>query len=316
MLELKDDEKLLVDKITVFLESRNDVEIKLVNHRFKCLNDLGITISNYPSVRDSYMLRGSLRDEQKLIKALCSFAQASHVLHIPSRVVLTRSYLVAKFQAFSLLSILIKGNEEFNYPLRVIMYSIIHTLMIEEVYFSCLDDPNFTQDIKVQVANDLIALWDSGTDARLVRHLPAFQDLWTARDNSPPAFGTMNGSSELLRITIDMGKDWQEFLIDQTSMNETRWALEEFLFGLSYEEILAVRSRLNKFGISAVGHDEVRSFLDSQPSYDIVSGSDFRAIYNFFIDRRDAALFRERTKAPGPQRTLEEIYLKYRIVRE
>ncbi|MCL2834857.1 MAG: hypothetical protein FWD78_16930 [Treponema sp.] len=316
MLELKEEEKRLVKDITLYLDSREQDEYRLVKHRFKCLEDLGNVISNYPSVRESNMLRGSLRDEQKLLKALCSFAQASHLLHIPSRVVLTRSYLVAKFQAFSLLSILVRDREEFAQSLRNIMYSIIHTLMIEEVYFSCLDDPGFAQDIKMRVADDLIALWDSGTDSRLVRHLPAFEDLWTARDNSPPAFGTMNGSSELLRITIDMGKDWQEFLMDQTTINETRWALEEFLFGLSYEEIAAIRTRLSKFGIAAVGHDEVRSFLDSRPSYDMVSGSDFRAIYNFYVDRRDAALFRERTNTPGPQHTLEEIYLKYRIIRE
>ena len=316
MLELKEEEKQLVREVEAYLEANEPDVGKLVKTRFQCLDELGNVISNYPSVRESNMLRGVLRDEERLLKALCSFAQASHLLHIPSRVVLSRSYLVTKFQAFSLISILIKGRSEFLLPLWKIMHSLIHTLMIEEVYFSCLDDPGFTQDIKIQVAHDLIALWDSGTDARLVRHLPAFEALWTARDNSPPAFGTMSGSSELLRITIDMGNDWQEFLVDQTSSDETRWALEEFLFGLSHEEIMDVRARLGRFGISAVGHDEVRSYLGSQPAYDIVSGSDFRAIYNFYVDRRDSALFRKRVSAPGPQRTLEEIYLKYRIIRE
>ena len=316
MLELKEEEKQLVEETGTFLESHEPDEYKLLKHRFQCLENLGKIISEYPSVRESNMLRGTIRDEQLLLKALCTFAHASHLLHIPSRVVLTRSYLVAKFQAFSLISILTSDHGEFISPLRGIMYSIIHTLMIEEVYFSCLEDPEFPQEIKIRVAHDLIALWDSGTDARLVRHLPAFEALWTARDNSPPAFGTMNGSSELLRITFDMGRDWQEFLVDHTTINETRWALEEFLFGLSYEEILDVRSRLARFGISAVGHDEVRSYLGSKPAYDIVTGSDFRAIYNFYVDRRDAALFRERTSTPGPQRTLEEIYLKYRIIRE
>ena len=316
MLELKEEEKQLVEETGIFLDSHEHNEYELLKHRFQCLQDLGKTISGYPSVRDSNMLRGTIRDENLLLKALTSFAHASHLLYIPSRVVLTRSYLVAKFQAFSLLSILTKDHEEFRQSLRSIMYSIIHTLMIEEVYFSCLDDPNFSQDIKIRVAHDLIALWDSGTDARLVRHLPAFEALWTARDNSPPAFGTMSGNSELIRITIDMGNDWQEFLVEHTSIDETRWALEEFLFGLSYEEIQVVRTRLNRFGISAVGHDEVRSYLGSKPAYDIVTSSDFRAIYNFYVDRRDTALFRERMNGPGPRRTLEEIYLKYRINRE
>ena len=320
MLELKEEEKNLIENIMVCLEANEPEEKELVKYRFDCLDELGKVVSKYPSVRDSGVLRGMARDEQLLISALCSFASASHILHIPSRVVLTRSYLVAKFQAFSLISILLNNctnnQNEMIPPLRTTMHSIIHSLMIEEVYFSCLNDPNFTHEIKLRVANDLIALWDSGTDVRLVRHLPAFEALWTARDNAPPAFGTMTGSSELLRITIDMGNDWQEFLVDQTSANDTRNALEEFIFGLSFEELESVRKTLIESGISAVGYNEVRSYLGSQPAYDIVTGSDFRAIFNFYVDRRDAALFRKRTSAPGPKSALEEIYLKYRILRE
>ena len=320
MLELKEEEKNLVDKIMLFLSTNEQGESELVKYRFDCLDELGRVVSKYPSVRDSGVLRGNVRDEQLLISALCSFTSAYHLLHIPSRVVLTRSYLVAKFHAFSLISILLNNrvdkHNELTPLLRTIMHSIIHSLMIEEVYFSCLNDPNFSHEIKVRVANDLIALWDSGKDLRLVRHLPAFEALWTARDESPPAFGTMTGSSELLRITIDMGNDWQEFLVDQTSTDETRNALEEFLFGLSYEELKSVRKTLIESGISAVGYNEVRSYLGGQPAYDIVTGSDFRAIYNFYVDRRDAAMFRKRTSAPGPKSTIEEIYLKYRILRE
>jgi hypothetical protein len=188
--------------------------------------------------------------------------------------------------------------------------------MTEEVYFSCLEDPAFSLDIKRRLADDLIALWESGTDPRTVQHLPALEALWTARDNAPPSFGTMDGSSELFRVSIDLGEDWQEFLVKYMDDDETRWALEEFLFGLSYEEILEVRSRLGCFGIMAVGHDEVRSFLGSRPAYAIVRNSDPRAVYDFYIDRRDAAAFRRRTSAPGPQKALEEMYLKFRIAQE
>ncbi|MDR2617251.1 MAG: hypothetical protein LBC62_00135 [Treponema sp.] len=316
MLELKAEEIKLVEEIEAFLDSRSPEECELVKQRFRCLQNLGKAISDYPSVRESHMLRGMVRDEQKLLDALCSFRATSHLLHIPSRVVMARSYLVSKFQVFSLLFILLEGNREFQPLLRRIIFSIIHTLMTEEVYFSCLDDPEFSQEIKIRVADDLITLWDSGTDPRSVRYLPALESLWIARDSSPPAFGTMDGSSELLRITIDMGEDWRQFLVDQTVVAETRWALEEFLFGLSYEEINSVRSRLARFGITAVSRDEVRTYLGSSPAYGLVSGADSRAIYDFYVDRRDAASFRKKISASGPKRTIEEIYLKYRIARE
>jgi hypothetical protein len=206
--------------------------------------------------------------------------------------------------------------DEFYRPLRKVILSIIHTLMAEEVYFSCLEDPGFSQDVKMNLANDLISLWDSGTDPRTIQHLPSLDALWTARDSSPPAFGTMKGTSEVLRITIDMDKDWQQFLVAHVSTDETRWALEEFLFGLSHEEINTVRSRLIQSGINAVGHDEIPSYLGCDPTYGIINSSDYRAIYNFYVDRRDAARFRKRVSAPGPRRALEEIYLKYRIAQE
>ena len=316
MLGLNGEESDLVKKIEDYLDSQDSGECALVKRRFECLDMLGNAISQYPSVRESQTLRGVQRSEEQLVKALCSFASSSHLLHIPSRVVAARSYLVAKYQAFSMLHILAGAQKEFKQPLRKAILTVIHTLMAEEVYFSCLDDSDFSQDIKYSLANDLISLWDSGTDPRTVRHLPALDDLWTARDSSPPAFGTMKGTSELLRITIDLGEDWQEFLVAHVSVDETKWALEEFLFGLSYEEINSVRARLMKFGISAVGHSEIPSYLESRPSYGMINSSDFRAMYDFYVDRRDAARFRQKLSTPGPSRTLEEIYIKYRIIQE
>jgi hypothetical protein len=259
------------------------------------------------------MLRGEIRDKEQLLKSLCAFAPTSHLLHIPTRIVAARSFLVAKCHAFSFLTLLAQDHAGYFRQLREVIFSIICTLMAEEVYFSCLEDPSFSEDIKRQLANDLISLWESGTDPHSVQYLPALEDLWAARDGAPPSFGTMDGSSELIRLSIDMGKDWHKFLVEQISHNETRWALEEFLFGLSFEEIQKVRSRLGRCGILAVGHEEVRSFLDKQPAYSIVRDSEPRAIYDFYIDRRDAALFRKRTQVPGPQKTLEEMYLKYCI---
>jgi len=316
MLVLNPDETDLVEKIKLFLDSRSQDESALVNDRFECLNNLGMAISKYPSIRETQTLRGIQRNEEQLLEALCSFASSSHLLRIPARVVAARSYLVAKYQAFSMLHKLAGDLDEFRYPLRKVILTIIHTIMAEEVYFSCLDDPEFSQEIKFKLADDMITLWDYGTDSRTVRHLPALDALWTIRDSSPPAFGTMNATSELLRITMDMGKDWHDFIVAHVSINETRWALEEFLFGLSYEEINSVRERLLKFGINAVSHDEIPTYLGSRPAYGIINSSDYRAMYDFYVDRRDAARIRQKISAPGPGRALEEIYIKYRIAQE
>jgi hypothetical protein len=316
MLVLSEEEERLVEEIESCLDSGYPEERALVKERFDCLKDLGAAVSRYPSVRETGVLEGELRNEGTLVQSLCAFASPSHLLHIPVKVVAVRAYLTAKFQAFTMLSILADEVERYRKPLRNIIFSVVCTMVAEEVYFSCLMDTAFSTAVKIHIADDLISLWDSGTDPRSVHHLPALGALWAARNVNPPAFGTMNGTSELLRVSMDMGRDWHDFLLNQVDDNETNWALEEFLFGLSHEEVQAVRSRLHRFSISAVNHEEVRSFLGASPTYAAVDGSDPRSIYDFFIARRDKASFRIRIDAPGPKRTLEEIYIKYRIALE
>ena len=313
---LTEEEERLVGEIEAWLKDTSPEDYNLTQERFVRLRDLGATVFSYPSIRHTEFLKGIIRDEEQLTESLLAFSSQAHLLHIPTKVVALRCFLVAKFHAFSLLSYLTGERPDFQSAVRTIVLSVICTLMAEEVYFSCLEDPAFSRNTRTGLANDLIALWDSGVDRRGIHHLSALSCLWIARDAAPPSFGTMDGNTELLRISIDMDRDWQEFLVEESTNDETRWALEEFLFGLSWEEIQKVRSRLVRFGINAVNHDEVRSFLDSRPSYSVVDNRDPRAIYDFFIERRDACILRKRVSAPGPRHTIEEIYLKYRIITE
>ena len=313
---LTENEEKLVGDIGRWLKEKNPDDYGLMQERFQHLKNLGLAVSAYPSIRDAGLLKGVCRNENQLVESLLAFSPQSHLLHIPTKVVALRSFLVAKFHAFSLLSYLTGDDKNFNASVKKVAFSIVCTLMAENVYFSCLEDAAFSADIKIKLADDLVALWDKGIDPRGACHLPALSSLWVARDAAPPGFGTMDGNAELLRICIGMGKDWHDFLMQESGSNETIWALEEFLFGLSFEEIKKVRSRLEQHNITAISYEEIRLYLGSKPSYSAVKESDPRSIFDFFIERRDACIFRKKMSAPGPLRTLEEIYLKYRIILE
>ena len=313
---LTETEERLAADIEAWLRETSPDDCKLVDNRFSHLRSLGQAIFSYPSIRETQYLKGIIRDEGHLSESLLAFSPSSRVLHIPTKVVAMRSFLVAKFHAFSLLSYLSRSHEDFQAELRPVIFSVVSTLITEEVYFSCLEDAGFSYKTKASLADDLISLWDSGVDLRGIRHLSALSSLWLAREAAPPSFGTMDGNTELLRITIDMDDDWRDFLMVEASNNEARWALEEFLFGLSWEEIKEVRSTLTRFGITAVNYNQIRSYLDSKPAYSVVDDKDPRAFYDFFIERREACAFRKKVSGPGPRHTLEEIYLKYRIITE
>jgi hypothetical protein len=309
-------EAALVEEMEEVLAKSNPQDLWGIQERLECLQDLGRAAARFPSVRDAQRLMGEERDEAQLIQSLCSFSSANHLLHIPTKVLAIRSFLVAKFHYYSMLHTLADGNIRYARPFKSSAFQVVITLMAEMVYFSCLEDPSFSQSLKMGIANDLIALWDSGSDPRANRHLPALETLWAAREETPPAFGTMDGNSELFRLSIEMGPDWRDFLTEGSTNDETRWALEEFLFGLSYEEIRQVRTRLLRFRISAVNYDEVRSYLGHKPGFSTVDGGDIRSMFDFYTDRQEAAKFRARSAAPGPYHTLEELYLRYRILQE
>jgi hypothetical protein len=310
LVGLTGQEEGLVREIMACLESDNCEDIAIARTRLSCLKDLGAVISRFPSIRESQMVRGEVWDEKKLVEFASGFARPFRLLHGPDRVAAIRSYLAAKFHAFSLLAALVRDKIEYRLRARRVVFNVIYTLIIEDVYFSCLADSAFPGPVRARLAGDLLALWDSGVDPRSVEYLPALEALWTARHAAPPSFGTMDGASELARITTDLGDDWHGFLVESISNDETRFALEEFLFGISYEEILELRSRLKRFGISAVGFDEVRTSLGSQSAYAAINNEDPRSAYDFYVDRRDAAQLRRRMHAAGPKKTLEEIYLK------
>jgi hypothetical protein len=313
---LSEDEELLVGKIEEWIKEKNPYDHALIRERFQRLRNLGKSIFDYPSIRNTQLLQGVLRDEKLLAESILTFSTSSHLLRTPTKVVALRSFLVAKYHAFSLLSQVTLGYDNYYLPVKKIIFSIVCTLMAEEVYFTCLEDPGFSGNTKTRLANDLIALWDSGTDPRAICHLSALSALWNARDSAPPSFGTMDGNTELIRISMDMEGDWQDFLLEESTNDETRWALEEFLFGLSYAEIKLVRVKLTSHNVSAVSYSDIRSYLDTKPSFSAISGQDPRAIYDFFVERKDACRLRKKISAPGPLHTLEEIYLKYRIVLE
>lgn len=312
-LWLKENEEALVGEITAGLEAGSPAEAEIVRQRFDCLRSFGTTIAMFPPIREVQALLGSVRDDSQLVRSLLGLASSSHLLHIPARILAVRSFLVTKFHAFSLLSKLVPRESEWYGPLQSALFSVMFTIMSEDVYFSCLDEVSFPEDMKANIAGDLISLWDSGSELAMAKHFPALEALWIARNDSPPSFGTLDGNSEIFRISIDLEKDWHDFLIHQLADEEAKWALDEFLFGLSYEELISVRARLKRFGITALGFNEIRSYLGSRPAYSMERNNDPRALYNFYIDRKEASQLRRRLDAPGPYRTLEEIYLKYRM---
>jgi hypothetical protein len=313
VFSIGDSEMTLVDGALARLDAENPLEAELDRQRLLCLTSFEETLSHFPLVRDSEMFKDMHKGSEPFSKALAVLAPSANLLRVHPRIVTVRSFLVTKFHTFSSLCKAIAKDSEIYNPLKNVVFSILFTIMAEDVYFSCLEEPSLSDEIKFSLSEDLLSFWDSGAELTLVKHFPALKALWIARNDSPPSFGTLDGASEIFRISIDLGNDWHDFLMSHMNDDETKWALDEFLFALSYEELILVRSRLHRFGVNAVSFSEIRSYLGSKPAYLMTLNREPSVSYDFYMDRKEAARNRKQHNAPGPHRTLEEIYLMHRI---
>ena len=85
-------------------------------------------------------------------------------------------------------------------------------------------------------------------------------------------------------------------------------ALEEFLFGISYEKINFIRNVLKERKVSALSRDEAYNLLGFKREF---PSDDPRGFYTSFIDRKSNAESRRRLQVPGPKRTLEDLYIQF-----
>lgn len=304
----------LVNKLLDALRIHAPDRIERIENRMKDINNLAEAIAQFPSLLERTNMTSSVRTPQALIDSLISYQEdGDTTLHMPSKAILGKGFLVAKIHTFYSMSKLAKNYAEMS-DKEVKEYtdetnSMMFTLMAEDVYLNLIKDKTLSMDFRQQLALSLIILWEHRSDQTIADIAPVLQSVWSARRTLAPAFGTMMGTSELLLVSIQMDEQWTAFIKKRLGDSEVSQAMEEFLFGLSYEQILKLRGILREKGITAIGRDEVSLYLGERVKTDI--SLDYRDFYLLYTVRRDNARARQRLNLPGPKKTLEDHFIKF-----
>jgi len=314
IIVLTSQQEKLVNKLLDALRKNAPDRIERIENRMKDIENLASAIAQFPSLLERTNMTSSVRTPQALIDSLISYQEEGDTtLHMPSKAILGKGFLVAKIHTFYSMSKLAKNyahftdNEVKDYTDETI--SMMFTLMAEDVYLNLIRDKTLSMDFRQQLALSLIILWEHRSDQTISDIAPVLQSVWSARRTLAPAFGTMMGTSELLLVSIQMDEQWTAFIKKRLGDSEVSQAMEEFLFGLSYEQILKLRSILRERGITAIGRDEVSSYLGERVKTDI--SLDYRDFYLLYTVRRDNARARQRLGLPGPKKTLEDHFIKF-----
>ncbi len=309
---LTDKESVLVKKLLNKLQTVSPETLEGLTNRIADMKRLATSIAHFPSLLQRQIIMGETRTQYTLIEALLIHRDGDKMLHLPSKATLGKGFLVVKYHTFSSMTRIAESSgldysevQAFKTATSIIMF----TLMAEDVYMNLIDDMSIPIDIRRQIAFALIILWEHRNDQNVSDAAPVLQAVWEARRNLAPAFGTMVGNSELLLLSIQLDEQWNAFLKARLGDRDVSQAMEEFLFGLSYEQIQTLRTTLREQGISAIGRDEISSFLEQEIKTDI--NSDIRDFYMLYTVRRDNARARKRLNLNGPHNTLEDHYMRF-----
>ncbi|MCQ2577071.1 MAG: hypothetical protein MJ176_00930 [Treponema sp.] len=301
--------KTVMDKVRLSDPERADI----FDDRIKDLEHLAQSVTRFPSLLERHELAGGTRTPKILIESLIKhLGQGDATLQLPSKAVLGKGFLVAKMHLLSSISKYagrVEGLEKEAQELANDTILAMFSLLAEDVYLNLICDDTQPMEYRREWALSLLLLWEHWNDQNVENVAPVLQSVWQARRKLAPAFGTMMGTSELLLISMQMDEQWIAFIKQKMGDPGVSQAMEEFLFGISYEQIGTLRSILRNKGIAAIGRDEVSAFLGEHVKAD--AGLDYRDFYSMYTVRRDNARSRARLKLEGPRKTLEDYFIQF-----
>ncbi len=310
-------EKYLLDQITEMLKKIDALEdFTRIDETRLSLLILAESISRYPSIFQDQHLGPHLRTIDTLVQNLCSHRDLNLVLNTPTKAVLGRGFTIAKINFLLLIIYICKNNEDLCSKSEEINDIITHnvfSVMTEDVFISIVADGSLEPMIRREAGYFLAGIWENRIYKGVEEISPVLNNLWKARINFTPAYGTLAGISEIAIFCGRSNPEWDNFISDEKFSDNTLESLREYLMGLTHEEMLSIQNYMDSNSITSFSHEKINEMLGRDKSYRMLNYQDPREMYHFYSRRRENAIFRKKSCIAGPNRTIEEYLICYMI---
>ena len=306
-------ELALVERAMAALTVRAPADAEVLNRLIKQLRNTQALLEDTRPLRSPTSLGGDPRNIETLVEHLIHIDGLAGDLALPLKATLSRTYLLTKInflrgfvKATTALETSWAEFHEFSHDLREELAQSIYTLLAEELFLALLRKPDVEERTKRRAADKLISVWD---DAHLEidDFSPILESAWHARNRITSDFGCMMGAAETFRLVCEdcSPEVLDYFARDDRSADEAS-AFEEFLFNMTYEELVMIRNTMREQGLTAVKATWASTVLgrpidELEHSHEV----DPIALYRSYNRRQLAADFRLMAGAPGPRRTAE-----------
>jgi hypothetical protein len=286
------------------------------------LQVLADTISKSAPIERPYAFGSRpVRTAETLLESLCSEPEFALDMHVPTKVILGQAYLVAKINFLKALTYAAEdagGSTALQERLRFEVGQSIYSKLAEDLLVAILTDPSGERPVQIAAGRVLLEVWEDPLLAEVDDYAPFLEGAWRARATVRPVLGTMLGAAELHQFLAATCEDQlsAHFESDAATAEEMQ-AFEEFLFGLSFEDIQRLRAHLLERGAAVISVSDAREHLGLAPlapadPNDPAAGAE--AMYISYQRRRLNARHRASTGSVGPRKTAEE-YVMLGILR-
>jgi hypothetical protein len=253
---------------------------------------------------------GRVFSADTLIEKLCSVRDYDIDLHIPTKAVLGQAYLIAKINfikalGYTLDAVGAPGELRDNVEREVAQS--IYTKLAEELFVSIVTDPGGPPHVKAGAARFLYRIWEERLLIEVDDFAPLLESAWEARSKLLPVLGTMLGTQEVFRLFQQArDKRFLDYFSEGDVDEEQLLAFEEFLFGLSHEQIARLRAHMVEQGRTCISLDVAETLLGNSTTTWLPPQNGAAALYTSYKKRRVNAAHRALTGAVGPKKTAEE----------
>jgi len=307
-------EATLIGLCEAVLEKNNSEALSVVQKRIVEIHQLAQIANNAAS------LSGEGRTWETLARKL-SHQGIVEVVNQPLKAVVGRSFLIGKLHLFGYMEKLAAGEQSLQPLVKEAVecrHELLFLLLAEDLYTAAIADSKGDEPWLEAASYELIQMWETRTNCATPEFASDLRRLWDVRQTVAPVFGTMQGTMEVMRHLLGLSGAWHSFIETIASDPAVARALEEYLFSLSYEQVVRLRQYMEERGVHSIGRKEVAQWLglDDAKLDGNGEGSAALHLYRSFLRRQSAARVRRRSRMPGPTRTLEEHFVIFLLSRK
>jgi hypothetical protein len=311
-------EQELVSVALDSIERVDPSEAALLRDHLERLGRAADLVERSPPILGSWEARRVAKGNgETLLELLCAVPDWDLDLHVPVRVVFGQAYLIAKI---NFLKSIRYGLEAVGAPDDLLgrtedeLGQSIYSKLAEELFISIATDSRGARAVKAAATRSLFRIWEDRLESEIDDFAPVLESVWHARNKLRPVIGTTLGTTEFFRLLRDcVDTRFLEYFEGDVPEEQIQ-AFEEFLFGLSWEQISSLRERMRAENTSAVSHEEAGA--RSRPASWAPREDGPQALYTSYKKRRVKAQYRVLTSSPGPRKTAEEFVMTSFLMRE